>query len=508
MRTAIRIVLVLLLVVGRQMRAETIPGLGTATFPTSTKVSAAQQQFLQGLLLLHVFEYDDAAKAFQAAEKLDPDFAMAYWGEAMTCNHPVWNQVDPAAGRAVLAKFAPTPEARAARITDVRERDFMNAVEILYRDQGTKRQHDVDYATALEKMAAKYPKDDEVQLFYSLALLGRNEGVRDVPTYLKAAGIAKAAFERNPQHPGAAHYWIHGMDDPEHAAGALVAARALSKIAPDAGHAQHMCSHIFMALGMWDDVIAANQNGIRVVDEHSRAEKRPPVDCGHYAIWLEYAFYQEGRRKEGDDVVAACERTGKAAAEWAKSQPGDAAAQEKKAASMLARMNDSLVEMRGISVVETRDWTGPAATALGSDARSDDGLKAFAIGYAAAQRGDRGTAESSLDALQKAAKAGGDEAQTLGVMAEMLHGLMLSKDGKGAEGIAEVRKAADEYAAMAFDFGPPVTVKPPHELLGEMLLEQKKPTEAKAAFAMALKFAPKRRQSVEGLAKAGEITSH
>ena len=503
-RYAMRLMVAVLVLAACGLQAESIPGLGTATFPTSTKVSEAQHEFLRGLLLLHVFEYDDALKAFQAAEKLDPAFAMAYWGEAMTYNHPVWNQVDPAAGKAALAKFAATPEARAAKIGDAKERDYMDALEILYSDAGSKRDRDVKYADAFEKMAAKYPKDDEVQLFYSLALLGRNEGVRDVPAYLKAAAIAKAAFERNPQHPGAAHYWIHGMDDPQHAAGALVAARALSKIAPDAGHALHMCSHIFMAMGMWDDVIAANQNGIRVVDDQAKAQKRPVIDCGHYAIWLEYGFYQEGRRKEGDDAVAACERTGKAALEWTSAQPGDAAARDKKVASMQARVNNSLSEMRAISVIETKDWTGPAATALGSVADSKDGVAAFAIGYAAAQRGDRGTAENALEQVQKAAKAGGDEAQALGVMAEMLHGLMLSKDGKAAEGIAEVRKAADEYAAMAFDFGPPVTVKPPHELLGEMLLEQKKPTEAKAAFAMALKFAPKRKLSVEGMGSAGK----
>ncbi len=300
MKMILRLLLLQLPILAGTLRAERVPGLGTANFPTSTQSAEAQHEFVHGLLLLHLFEYSDAAKAFATAEKLDPGFAMAYWGEAMTFNHPVWNEVDAKAGQAALAKFAATPEARASRIADPRERAYMGALEILYSGNGTKRERDGRYSEAMEQMSRAYPGDDEVHLFYSLALLGRSEGVRDVPTYLRAAAIAKAAFERNPDHPGAAHYWIHGMDDPQHAAGALEAARALSKIAPDAGHAQHMCSHIFMALGMWDDVVDANVNAMRVVDEHARAAGEPEIDCGHYDIWLEYGYYQQGRVKDAN----------------------------------------------------------------------------------------------------------------------------------------------------------------------------------------------------------------
>src|SRR5579862_154865 len=187
--------------------SQTIKGLGTATFPTTTHSAEAQTAFIRGLLLLHVFEYDDAAKAFQSAEKIDPTLAMAYWGEAMTHNHPVWNELDAPAGQAALNKLAPTPEARAALTPDPRQRAFLAAVEILYDGKGTKPERDARYADAMEKLAKAYPSDDEAQLFYSLALLGRSESVRDIPVYLQAAAIAKAAYERNPNHPGAAHYW-------------------------------------------------------------------------------------------------------------------------------------------------------------------------------------------------------------------------------------------------------------------------------------------------------------
>ena len=491
---------------------QTIPGLGTATFATSTHSPEAQTDFMRGLLLLHVFEYEDAAKAFQSAERTDPAFAMAYWGEAMTYNRPVWNQVDVSAGQAALRKLAPTSRARAAAIADARQRDYMATVEILYDGQGTKPERDARYATAMQHLAQAHPSDDEAQLFYSLALLGRSEGVRDVPVYLQAAAIAKSVFERNHNHPGAAHYWIHGMDDPAHAAGALTAARALSKIAPDAGHAQHMCSHIFMALGMWNDVVNANLNAIRVVDEHDRAAGQPVIDCGHYAIWLQYGYYQQGRMRNGDRMLEECQRTGAEAVAWTHTQPGDTAAMSKKAQAWAGDTNASVVRMRGIALIESKDWSGRAAkiainrAGLGAPSEVWD---AFAVGYAAAERGDRELAASSLASLRKMAAEngkqvdpGGEQAAYRSIVADELSGLIASKAGDMDSAVAEVRRSAETYDAMPIDFGPPVTVKPPNELLGELLLTQKKFPQAREAFEASLKRAPLRAQSLLGLARA------
>ena len=462
--------------------------------------------------MLHVFEYSDAEKAFLAAEKLDPGFAMAYWGDAMTFNHPVWNELDASAGQAALAKFAATPEARASRIADPRERAYLSAVEILYSGKGTKPERDAEYATAMQRLSEAYPKDDEAQLFYSLALLGRGEGVRDVPTYLQAAAIAKAVFTSNSDHPGAAHYWIHGMDDPQHATGALVAARALSKIAPDAGHAQHMCSHIFMALGMWDDVVTSNVEANRVVDEHARAAGQPVIECGHYVAWLQYAYYQQGRMQSGDRALAECKRTGTEAAAWTRTQPGDAAAMAKKAQASARRTNNAVSFMRGFAVIESRDWTGPMAKRPLETADLDplaNAYNAFATGYAAAERSDTVQATASLASLRKfAAEAekmpdsDAQEVSSLAILEDELNGLISSKTGNMDAAIAQVQRAATKYYAMAFDFGPPITTKPPHELLGELLLKQKKNSEAREAFATSLQRAPRRTQSLLGLARA------
>ena len=273
---------------------QTIPGLGTITFPTSTKSAGAQTAFIRGVLLLHVFEYDDAAASFRAAQKLDSGFVLAYWGEAMTYTHPVWDQQDLSAARAALARLAATAAQREAKAATDRERGYMHAVDILY-GEGAKPKRDTLYSEAMHQLVLAFSNDDEARAFYALSLLGLSQGVRNVPTYLTAAAIAESIYHRNPDHPGAEHYWIHGMDDPEHAPAALTAARALSKTAPDAGHSQHMTTHIFLAMGMWDDVVSQNEIAIRVVDSIRKSRGRGPVYCGHYSSWLAYGYGMQGR---------------------------------------------------------------------------------------------------------------------------------------------------------------------------------------------------------------------
>jgi tetratricopeptide (TPR) repeat protein len=489
------------------LQGETIPGLGTATFPTSTRSATAQHDFIRGLLLLHLFEYQDAAKSFVAAEKVDPDFAMAYWGEAMTFNHGVWNKVDVSAGQAALAKFGSTPEARARRIADPRERAYMQAVEILYSGKGSKRERDAQYATAMQQLSKAYPKDDEAQLFYALALLGKSEGVRDVPTYLKAAEIAKAVFMRNPDHPGAAHYWIHGMDDPQHAAGALEAARALSKIAPDAAHAQHMCSHIFLALGMWDDVVRANVAATSVVNRQAATAGKPPRRCGHYNYWLEYGYLEQGRIAEARKVVAACR------AEAAEPGVGMRAVGT-------VDPDDSTVGsfavMRSSYIVDTGHWNGKVVgwdVDLGS-ALMPEFNYAFGSGFAAAQLADVPAAQKSLATLgrllpqlpalfDRAGVSADDPSRRVPeIQKAQIEAVILSSEGHSDQAIATMQQAAAAGKDLPYAFGPPSPEKPSDELLGELLLKANKAPQAQEAFEASLQRAPRRTQSLLGLARA------
>ena len=481
-----------------------INGLGSLSFPTSTQSAQAQVAFDKGMLLLHVFEYQSAEKSFQEAQKIDPSFVMAYWGEAMTATHPVWNQQNMVVGRAALAKLAATPQARADKAKTEKEKAWLATTEIMY-GKGSKLQRDQQLLAAMQRMSEQYPADDEVQLLYSLALLGVSQGDRNVPNFLKAAEIAKAVYARNPDHPGAAHYWIHGLDDPEHAAGALAAANTLAKIAPTAGHAQHMTAHIFMALGMWDEVVLSNENAIRVVREESLAQKLPVVaHCGHYGEWLQYTYLQQGRLLQAQNLFDTCRKESAAAYAWYQAHPDKLL--RRTPAQFKSRIARSLISMQAAAMIDA-----PSLQAQNLlvdldhvDVGRDIGAEYFSYGFAALNQGQMATAESALLSLQSISRQTPEKdeqarmADYLNVMANSLEAAILQRKGQTGQALALVAKAAADFDAMPFDFGPPAIIKPPHELRGELLLAAGKPVDALAEFDLALKAAPNRAQAMLG----------
>jgi tetratricopeptide (TPR) repeat protein len=484
--------------------------LGALQFPTASKSPEAQAAFIEGMLYLHLFEYTSAAQAFQRAQAQDPGFAMAYWGEAMSYTHPVWNQQDMEAGRAALARLAPTPEARAAKAGSAREREFLATVEGLY-GEGEKKARDLQLLAAMEAMAKRYPEDDEVQLFLALALLGADEGKRDLPRFLRAAEISKSVYRRNPKHPGAAHYWIHGMDDPQHAAGALEAAHALSKIAPDAGHSQHMTSHIFIALGRWQDVVDANIAALKVGNDELSAKSQPAWRCGHYSEWLQYAYLQQGKEDQAWAMVGECQRSIGPAVTWLRAHPGEAYLSARKADTLETNALGSLGRMQAAALVDARKFSSESLADSGSAAAIAHGGAGLLLarGLAQLRGGDKTAASSSLSALRALADApaaaGEDERERVytRIMARMLAGATDATSGRATEGVGTLEQAAADYDAQPFDFGPPATVKPPRELLGEVLLAAGHREEAQAQFEHALRAAPQRRLSLDGRAKAG-----
>jgi tetratricopeptide (TPR) repeat protein len=444
-----------------------VPRLGTITFPTSG-APAAQASFVRGVLYLHSFEYAAAAAAFKEAQRLDSTFAMAFWGEAMTYTHPVWNQQDATSGRAVLA--------RAPRGATPREQAYLDAATVLY-GAGSKARRDTLYAAAMEQLAATYPDDAEARAFYALALLGLNQGVRDVTTYERAAAIVAPIFAANPDHPGAAHYLIHAYDDPAHAELGLPAARAYSQIAPDAAHAQHMTTHIFLALGMWGEVVRQNEIAAGPHREHWTP--------GHYTAWLEYALLQQGRL-------------------------GDARRHLEAMRTNLDQSVESrgyLLSMRAHYLINARQWDDPArAWSIDRDGVSARAvaIDEFALGYAAVQRGDRDEGRRRLAALA-AVGAGPVEpasARFATILTRELEAALLVAEGKREQAVALLRQAAATEDSLPARYGPPDVIKPTHELLGEVLLELKQPAAARVEFERALELAPQRALSLAGLARA------
>ena len=458
--------------------------LGTISFPNSG-ARAAQRPFIRGVLLLHSFEYEDAATAFQEAERLDPGFALAYWGHAMTLNHPVWNEQDLDSARAMLGRLAPTPEARRARARTPREQGYLEAVELLY-GEGSKPTRDTLYSAAMGRLAAAYPNDLEAEAFYALSLMGLSQATRNVPSYMRAGALAEDVFLRNPDHPGAAHYIIHAFDDPIHAPLGLRAARAYSKIAPGADHARHMTSHIFVALGMWDETVEANAAALGP----DTAAWAP----GHYAAWLDYGYLQQGRLAEARRLL-------------------DIIRPNLGSPSRVPRRLHQLT-MRAHYLVESERWSDSIvawpldSTGVGAVPQAMD---AFGLGYAAARRGDRATADSmlrrlgALAALPKVVRRYGGNPQVPAILEQELRAVLRSADGASEEAMTLLRDASVLEAAMPLEYGPPDVVKPTHELLGELLLAQGRATEAQQEFLRALALTPRRSLSLLGLARAATV---
>ncbi len=453
--------------------------LGKVDFPTSAR-PAAQAEFLRGVLYLHSFEYESAAQAFKRAQALQPDFALAYWGEAMTYTHPVWNEQNMSAGRAVLGRLGATADARRAKAPTSRERAYLGAVEVLY-GAGPKAGRDTLYAAAMERLVRDYPTDLDAKAFYALALLGLNQGVRDTIAYLRAAPYADSVFRANPEHPGAAHYLIHAYDDPLHAQYGLKAARAYARIAPDAAHAQHMTTHIFLAMGMWDDAVAQNQIAVGLT-------ARVP---GHYTSWLVYALIQQGRYAAAGELL-------------------EELRQKLKEDSPRPQYS-ALAEMRAHWLLHSEDWNSSlgrwrlprdkmrplgrlidvVADAVGAYRRRD----VTALGAAADEVA--GLAElvgREYDSADPAAMAGR-------VMAGEVAAMRLSLSGNRDAALRALRDAAALQDAIPMEYGPPTVVEPAHELLGALLLEAE-PKEALAHYRRALVLAPGRSRALLGLAQA------
>ncbi len=455
------------------------PRLGTIDFPTSGP-PAAQALFVRGVLLLHSFEYQDAARAFREAQRLDPAFALAYWGEALTYTHPLWDEQDLNAARGVLQRLGPTPDARRARAPTPRERAYLHAVEILYAD-GSKAHRDTAYSLAMERVVARFPADREAQVFYAASLLGLSQGVRNVPTYMRAAAIVERVFRANPDHPGAAHLLIHCYDDPTHAPLGLAAARAYSKIAPDAAHAQHMTTHIFLALGMWDEVVAQNE----LASGRDHAAWAPH----HYTQWLGYGYLQQGRNGEALRHLELMRQN----------------------VNRSPRGRAVLAQMRAEYVVNTEQWTSPSLQwkidLTGVRAR-DAAVDAFVAGLSALKRGDRAVADRGLADLaavnrsRAPPEAGHERDQVPDILQKELQALLRQADGAVADAVGLMQQATALEDAMPIEFGPPADVKPAHELLGEMLLEVGRAREAQREFTRALELAPKRALSLLGLGRA------
>ena len=465
--------------------------LGKIDFPNSGSAEA-QPAFIEGVLYLHNFEYEQAAEAFRRAQEADPDFALAYWGETMTHHQSIWEKQEQDEGQVVLRRLSPTPEARAAMAPTPREKAYLGAVEILFgtveESKGkTRLEREFLYREAMRRLHEAYPEDHEATSFYALSILGAGKTSRNFATYMRAAAIAMEVWDVNRLHPGAVHYLIHSFDDTAHAPLGLPMALAYSKIAPAAAHAQHMTSHIFLALGMWSDVVTANETAFEIEVKGTNEWSR---EASHYVHWLHYGYLQQGRYQQAQDLLeTALRRLNK-----------DTPARERGYYGTLYAQH----------LVESDAWDSAERWAAPEEVDIPSSNYHFAWALEAINRGD-------LDAARERAllvQAGGAGNPGIIMKESVASVLRLELEAKFAlaagdhtKAVALLREAAAREGAMPPTFGPPSVVKPAAELLGDVLLELGRPDEAMAAYTDQLARTPRRVATLLGLVRSARASN-
>ncbi len=466
-----------------QTRDATTEKLGKVSFPTSCDPKV-QALFERGVAMLHSFWYPAAEKTFRDVVAQDPSCTIARWGFAsILMSNPLAGQG--ASPKRVGLAQAAIEQGRQIDAKTQRERDYLEAVAAYYEDWANRpeRERQIARAKAYEALAARYPDDDEAQIFYALYLAGtQTQADQTYAAYLKAASILEKQFAKHPDHPGLAHYLIHSYDAPPIAQQGLPAARRYAEIAPSAPHALHMPSHIFTRVGAWADSAATNQRSAEIA-----LKGNEPDEAMHATDYRVYAYLQMARDNDARRVV-----------------------EESAKVSGFSRFTGpyALAAMPARYAVERGDWS--AAKSLQPHPNSHqftEALTRFARALGAARSGDPAAAEievqqlASLGEKLKAAKntywATEVEVNRLGAAA-----WTALAQGKSDEALSLMRSAADTEDKSEKHIVTPGRIVPARELLGEMLLELKRPAEALKEFEASAQREPNRFRGLAGAAQA------
>ena len=460
--------------------------VGSFEFPTSASPEA-QLHFLRGAAFLHSFGWIQAREEFHAAQEIDPDFAMAYWGESLAYNHPLFSGMDPTEPRGALERLAPTRDARLAKAPTEREKGFLSAVEILW-GEGDQVDRRVGYMEAMSRLYEQYPTDTEVASFYALSVLSASVATGDLSQRLnvRAGTIALNLFAQNKDHPGAAHYAIHAFDSPVLAPLALEAAHAFAEIAPAVAHARHMPTHIFIQHGMWDRVSGNNEYAYTAARELWRPDD-PMGDAVHPLDWGQYGDLQLGDYAKARMWI---ERLESMAYEGQFLEGGP------RGATGQGRASNTVSLVKARYVVETEEWEVLPITDESSS------VELLATGLSAAHTGDDAALAQAEAALKERAERGPNGNRNARIMANQVGALLHAGMGHGSVATGLM----DEAQAIVEEGGPPrgaaSPVKPVHELYGEILLDLDRPADAIEKFETSLQRMPNRPRSLLGLARA------
>ena len=457
---------------------------------------AAQSHFSQGLLYLHSFEYLDARASFIKAQQADPSCGMAYWGELMAYNHPLFNRELTRLAKMVFNKMGATKAAREKLFESEMEKDLLASVEILF-GTGTKQERNAAYRKHYDRLAKKYPGNHEIEAFHALSLLSSPKSQKTENLYTQSAKISQRILDKNPDHPGALHYLIHSYDYPSHAHLAVNAADRYAQVAPDAAHALHMPSHIYLAMGRWNDVV--NSNIASWNASVTGRKQNPQKEMGYHSLnWLQYGLLQRSELDKATQVM------------------NDMLLYAQSDQSPLAK--SYIVAMKGAHMVHTNTWKGDIANYK----INVDGLHLtkksgyfFLEAMKAYHQGQKQNLKSYIDIIGKekymASLNLGDQSVAMcntagnpsippnqmdidivSIMEYELKAYLAKLEGNEEQRLKLLAEGAALFEKQSMSFGPPVIFEPVHEAYAQALMDNNQYDKALSVINKGLETAPRK----------------
>jgi len=472
--------------------------LGTVTFPTSCS-PAAQTEFTRGVALLHSFWFQYAIKGFEAAAKTDPTCGIAAWGAAVAwLGNPLAGPPPP---KSVELGAATVARARSMGAKTQRELDYIAAIEVFYKDH-EKVDHRVRaaaYEKAMEALAARYPQDREASIFYALALnITLNPNDKTYANQLKAAAILGPIFKQQPDHPGVAHYLIHSYDFPPIADKGLEAAKRYAAIAPSAPHAQHMPSHIFTRLGYWQESIDTNRASVVAAKDELRQAR---LEAGSYNAlhamdYIVYAALQLAKDRDAKAVYDELRLIDKVDTEH-----------------FAAAFAFAAIPAR--YTLERRQWSAAAELTLHPRTLAwekfpqAESILIFARGLGAARGGNVAGAKTEvarLEALRDRMTAAKNTywAEQSEIQRLAVSGWVARAEGRNDEAVKLLGDAAALEGRTEKHPVTPGAIQPAREMLGELLIELGRDSQALAEFEASMRTDPNRFHGLAGAAHAAK----
>lgn len=466
--------------------------LGTVHFKVSCNAEA-QREFDLAMAYYHSFAWEQIKPPLERALAADPTCGMAYWARALAAldNPFVWpGNVSP---KTLADGVGWIDQARQAGLASQRERDYVDALALFFADADklNHRTRAKALESGLEQVAARYPEDSEATILYSLVLSANFDPAdKQYSNQLRAAKLLEPIFEKQPEHPGAAHYLIHSYDYPPLAQQGLPAAQRYSKIAPAAAHAQHMPSHIFTRVGAWNESVAANTVS-------AQSDTAAGFNTLHAYDYMTYAHLQMGQDRAAQAV------SGKAMA--IARRPDNFAAAYAYAA-IPARL-----------VLERGDWAGAARLPLSPAADAYPWAKypqaeasnAYARALGSAALRDGAAAEAELARLARLRDAAaelklGYWVEQINIQIDVVRGFAAFKAGRKEAGLAALRQASDREDASEKHVVTPGPLLPARELLAAALLDSGDGAGALIEFEAVLRKEPNRLRAMAGAGIAAE----